>query len=81
LIGQSGIVPWLSALKRLQRDDRYYEALCAGARSWVEMHYDARKNVHDLFEYFQAAVASSANANRSLSRRPVLTPETGTSRS
>jgi glycosyltransferase involved in cell wall biosynthesis len=81
LITQTGIVPWLSALKRLQRDDRYYEELSTGARSWVEANYDARTNVRALLNHFQTVVALSAVGSGLPSRRPVLAPETGTSRS
>ncbi len=80
LIRQRGTVPWLSALKLLQRDDRYYEKLSAGARSWVEAHYDGRKNVQALLSHFQTAVASSAVAGGLPSRPPDLAPETVHSR-
>jgi glycosyltransferase involved in cell wall biosynthesis len=81
LITLRGIVPWLSALKRLQRDDRHYEELCIGARSWVEANYDARKNVRALLNHFRAAVAFSALGNGLASRRPVFAAKTETARS
>ncbi len=81
LITRQGIVAWLSALKRLQRDDRYYEELCTGARSWVEVHYDARKNVRALLNHFQTVVALSAVGSGLPARRPILAAEAETARS
>jgi glycosyltransferase involved in cell wall biosynthesis len=81
LITERGIVPWLSALKRLQRDDRYYEALSTGARCWVEANYDARNNTRALLSHFRAVVASTAVPGMSLPRRPALAAETETARS
>ncbi len=60
LIKESGTEPWVSALQRLQSDNRYYEHLCARARLWVEAHYDARKNMRCLLDHFEAVVTSHA---------------------
>ena len=54
LITAPGTAPWVAALRRLQSDDQFYENLCAGARTWVEVHYDARRNAAALIRHFAA---------------------------
>ncbi len=54
LITKGGAEPWVSALRRLQTDDDYYERLCEGARAWVDAHYDARRNAAALAGHFAA---------------------------
>jgi glycosyltransferase involved in cell wall biosynthesis len=56
LITEPGTAPWVAALRRLQDDDRFYEDLCAGARAWVEAHYNARRNAAALIGHFAALV-------------------------
>ncbi len=62
LITEGGTAPWVSALRRLQTDDGYYERLCAGARAWVEAHYDARRNARCMLECFEAAISPTVAA-------------------
>ena len=61
LITAPGTAPWVAALRRLQDDDHFFENLCAGARAWVEVHYDARRNAAALIRHF-AALANPPTA-------------------
>ena len=63
LITEGGTALWVSALRRLQTDDGYYERLCAGARVWVEAHYDARRNARRMLRCFEAAITPAVAAN------------------
>jgi glycosyltransferase involved in cell wall biosynthesis len=47
---------WTVALKRLGEDDALAERLRAGARRWVEEHYDARRNAARLGACFEKAM-------------------------
>ena len=62
LITKGGAEPWVSALRRLQTDDDYYERLCEGGRAWVEAHYDARRNAAALAGHFAALAKPPAAA-------------------
>ena len=63
LITEGGAEPWVSALRRLQTEDGYYERLCAGARAWVEAHYDARRNARRLLQCFEAVTTPTVAAS------------------
>jgi colanic acid/amylovoran biosynthesis glycosyltransferase len=45
---------WMLALQRLAADDALALRLRAGARAWVEEHYDARKNIDRLIALWRA---------------------------
>jgi len=59
LITAPGTEPWLAALGRLQRDDRFTEELRAGARAWVAAHHDARRNAAQLLAHFTTVAKTS----------------------
>ena len=41
---------WLDYVKKVGRDDRFYEKITSAARHWVEENYDARKTTAQLVE-------------------------------
>ncbi len=47
---------WVAALRRLRDDDPWAEALRAGARAWVEEHFDAHRNAARLLAEFRHAL-------------------------
>lgn len=49
---------WVSALKRLARDDAFAEKLRAAARHWVEENFDAHKNAGRVLAQFRRAIAA-----------------------
>lgn len=53
---------WVAALRTLSTDDQLAERLRAGARAWVEEHFDAHRNVVRLAEEFRKACGLEAPA-------------------
>ena len=51
---------WVAALRRVAGDDALAERLRAGARQWVEAHYDAHRNTEELIGCFRAALGRKA---------------------
>ena len=50
-IGDSG--SWMSLVKRVKTDDRFYESIRNEARRWMEQNFDGKKNTALLMEAFE----------------------------
>jgi glycosyltransferase involved in cell wall biosynthesis len=55
---------WVSALRRLARDDAFAEKLRRAARNWVEANFDAHKNAARLLTHFHAAIGGLSSAEK-----------------
>jgi colanic acid/amylovoran biosynthesis glycosyltransferase len=53
---------WVSALRRLSRDDAFAEKLRTAARRWVEENFDAHHNARRLLTRFESVIASPTTA-------------------
>lgn len=64
--GVSGVVApveepeaWVTALRRLARDDRFADSLRGAARRWVEENFDAHRNAARLLQHFRRVIADT----------------------